>query len=389
MPHDRALYHWQGRLATRLPDLPEAHRRWLARASFGVALAGSAAVTAVALHLALALALPAATALQRLRELYRPAAAKPGHRRRGFDHAACFAPLLRWAAGDAPRLALAPDPTDLAGRLRVPAVCLLYGSCAIPLAWAVRPINAPGSWDDAWAELLDALRAALGEGREVLVLTDRGLESPELFRAIVARGRHPLMRAKAAGHFRPAGWRRGRPMGQFAAAEGRRWKGAGVAYPGGSRLACTPLACREPGHAEAWLVLTDLAPAAADASWYGRRGWIEAGSRRLKSGGWRIESCRMTEPDRAARWLTAAALATLWAPESAGAAAAGPLARPGRSGRPACGAGLFRLGAVWLRVLLGRDEPAAPGRWLEPAWPIDPRPSDPPEEDPPCQAAPS
>ncbi len=102
MPHDRALYHWQGRLATRLPDLPEAHRRWLARASFGVALAGSAAVTAVALHLALALALPAATALQRLRELYRPAAAKPGHRRRGFDHAACFAPLLRWAAGGAP-----------------------------------------------------------------------------------------------------------------------------------------------------------------------------------------------------------------------------------------------------------------------------------------------
>jgi hypothetical protein len=387
MPHDRALYHWQGRLATRLPELPESHRRWLAWASYGVALAGTAAVTAVALHLALALALPAATALQRLRELYRPAERKPGHRRGAFDHAACFAPLLRWAAGDAPRVALALDPTDLAGRLRVLAVSLLYGRCAIPVAWDVRPINAPGSWNDAWGELLDALRGALGEGREVLVLTDRGLESPDLFRAIVARGWHPLMRAKAAGHFRPEGWGRGRPMGRFAAAEGRRWKGPGVAYPGGSRLACTLLACREPGHAEPWLVLTDLAPAAADASWYGRRGWIEAGFKRLKSGGWRIEACRMAEADRAARWLAAAALATLWALESAGGDA--PLSRPGRPGRTPCGAGLFRLGATRLRVLLGRDEPVVPGRWRDPGWAIDPRPSDRLDEDLWGQAAPS
>ncbi len=387
MPHDQALDHWEGRLATRLPELPAVHRHWLAWASFGIALAGSAAVSAVSLHLAFALALPAATALQRLRELYRPAERKPGHRRGAFDQAACFAPLLRWAAGDAPRLALALDPTDLAGRLHVLTVSLLYGSCAIPVAWHVRPINAPGSWNDAWAELLEGLAAALGPGREVLVLTDRGLESPPLFAAIVAHGWHPVMRVKAAGHFRPAGWRRGWPRGRFAAAEGRRWKGAGVAYPGGSRLACTLLACREPGYAEPWLVLTDLAPAQADVSWYGRRGWIEAGFRRLKSGGWRIESCRMVEPDRAARWLAAVAVATLWALEAAGPDA--PLARPGRSARPGCGASLFRLGATRLRALLGRGEPVAPGRWREQEWPIDPRPSDPLEEDLWCQAAPS
>jgi len=387
MPHDRALYHWEDRLATHLPALPAADRRWLAWASFGIALAGSAAVTAVALHLALALALPPDTAVQRLRELYRPAEAKPGRRRRGFDPTACFAPLLRWAAGDAPRLALALDATDLAGRLTILAVGLLYGACALPVAWHVRPTNAPGSWNDAWAALLDALRTARGADREVLVLTDRGLESPELFRAIAARGWHPLMRVKAAGPFRPAGWHRGRPMGRFAAAEGRRWKGAGVAYPTGSRRACTLRAIREPGHAEPWLVLTDLPPAAADAAWYGRRGWIEAGFKRLKRGGWHIASCRMTAADRAARWLAAVALATLWALEAAGSDA--PLTRPGRSARPACGAGWFRLGATRLRALLGRGEPVPPGRWRAQAWPIDPRAGDPLEEDVWCQAAPS
>ena len=134
MPHDDALDHWQGRLATHLPELPEADRRWLAWASYGVALAGSAAVTAVALTLAVALALPAATALQRLRELYRPAAAKPGRARRGFEPTACFAPLLRWAAGDAPRLAVALDATDLAGRLTSwpPRSCATAAPCRWP-----------------------------------------------------------------------------------------------------------------------------------------------------------------------------------------------------------------------------------------------------------------
>ena len=41
------------------------------------------------------------------------------------------------------------------------------------------------------------LAAALGSGWQVLVLSDRGLESPDLFRTIVGLGWHPLMRVKA------------------------------------------------------------------------------------------------------------------------------------------------------------------------------------------------
>src|SRR5919202_7040540 len=121
MPHDQALYQWNQRLATHFPELPEAQRRWLATASFGIALARCAAVSAVALQLALRLGLALNTVRQRLRELYQPAAIKAGRRRQEFDPTTCSGPLLRWAAAGSTdrRLAVALDPTDLAGRFLV------------------------------------------------------------------------------------------------------------------------------------------------------------------------------------------------------------------------------------------------------------------------------
>src|SRR5262245_10752448 len=113
MPHDRALYQWEDRLATHLPDLPPAHRGWLVMASYGIALARSAAVSAVALKLSILFGLTLGAARQRLRELYQPAATKPGRRRHEFDPTLCFGPLLRWAAAGCAdrRLTLAIDPT--------------------------------------------------------------------------------------------------------------------------------------------------------------------------------------------------------------------------------------------------------------------------------------
>jgi DDE family transposase len=384
MPHDRALYQWHDRLATRLADLPEPHRGALATASYGIALAGRAAVSAVALHLAAALGLAAAAARHRLRALYRPAPAG----RDDFDPAVCFGPLLRWAAAGAAdrRLALAIDPTDLGGRFLILTVSVLYRRCAIPVAWHVRPAHQSGSWNDRWKALLGGLHDRLGEGWEVVVLSDRGLESPDLFAAVVGLGWHPLMRVKAAGTFRPQGWHKGYPMRRFAAAVGRRWKGAGVAYPGGAKLACTLLACWEEGHEAAWLVLTDLPAAAADVRWYGFRAWIEQGFKRLKSGGWQLEANRMTDPDRVARWLAAVALATLWALEAGGGDEALRWAG-GLAGLAAAGVSLFALGALWLRRALGGGRAAPRGRWHPTAWVIDPRPSDPLQEHELCQTA--
>ena len=207
------------------------------------------------------------------------------------------------------------------------------------------------------------LKAALGEGWAVLVLTDRGLESPELFGEIVRLGWHPLMRVKRCAKFRPANWHRGHPVTQFAARAGARWSGEGVAYPSGSHLGCTLLAAWEEGHDEPWLLLTDLPASGANPAWYGWRVWIEQGFRSVKRGcrGW--HKTQMSEPARVARLWAVLAVATLYAVEAGGEAGPanlppvrGPLSRLRR--------GLLR---VWAALL--NREPLPTGTLQHHDWP--------------------
>jgi hypothetical protein len=370
--HAKALYDWERRVATHFPDLPRARRRWLALASFGVALAECALLTAVALKLAAALGLTRNALRQRARKLYRSD---------DFDVTACFGPLLRWATAGFKdrRLALAVDPTNLGDRFTVLTVSVVFRSCAVPVAWQALRADQKGSWNGHWERLLGVLRDALGGGWQVLVLSDRGLESKALFEAVVGLGWHPLMRAKKAGHFRPQGWRKGWAMGRFAGRVGANWKGAGVAWPGSGRLPCTLLARWEAGHAEPWLVLTDLAVADASVAWYAMRSWIEAGFRDLKSDGWQVAKTRMADPGRVGRWWAACALAALWALESGQEAErlAIPACRgPGAKGGPPS-VSLFALGLAWLAVRLARGAIGRPRLLAQPPWPADDRPSDP------------
>jgi hypothetical protein len=152
-------------------------------------------------------------------------------------------------------------------------------------------------------------------------------------------------------------------MGRFAAAAGRRWAGAGLAYPGGGRLGCTLLAFWEPGHAEPWLVLTDLPPAAANPAWYAWRMWVEQGFRAVKSGQWQWQRTRMADPERAARLWAVLALATVWAVAVGGEgepAAVPEVARP---------LGALRAGLLRLLLALVRGEPLPWGRLGHQRWP--------------------
>ena len=286
MPHTDAFYAWKTRVQALFPDLLPHHQKALAEYRFGAALARCIGLTTVVASLARHLQVKSHALAQRLREFYRPASAMRGSARSEFDPTLCFGPLLRWAAADHPakRLVLALDPTCLADRYRVLCAAVLYRGIGLPVAWAAQAAPDKGSWNAIWIDLLGRLKAELGEGWTVFVLTDRGLESPELFGAITALGWHPLMRVKAAGKFRPAGWHKGYPMGDFAAAPGRRFAAAGVAYPGGSKLDSTLLAEWGEGHAEPWLILTALTPGAADCAWYAWRMWIEQGFRAFKRG---------------------------------------------------------------------------------------------------------
>src|SRR6266699_2073968 len=66
------------------------------------------------------------------------------------------------------------------------------------------------------------------------------------------------------------------------------------------------------GYADPWLVLTDLAPEAANVVWYSMRTWIEGSFKDTKRGGWQWHQTKMTDPKRASRLWLAIAVATLW-----------------------------------------------------------------------------
>jgi hypothetical protein len=379
MPRPPQLYAWADRVATAFPELPPAMAFVLALWSLGLVLAHACGLTAVVAHLAPLLGRSANTTRQRLREFYQPAARKRGANRAELDPAACCGPLVRWVtAGWAEkRVALALDATSLGDRLTVLTAAVVYRGCGVPVAWAVLPGNAPGAWHPHWVGLLGRVRDALGGGRQVVVLTDRGLESPALFRAIAGLGMHPLMRVKAGGHFRPGGWSRFYPLGSFAAREGRRFAAAGVAYAG-ARLPCTLLACRAAGCAEAWLLLTDLPVGAADPCWYAFRSWVEQGFKVAKSGGWQWHRTRMTDPGRAGRMWVVLAVATAWLVEVGGLAELEPVAetipRFRSEGRPRVhrvfrvGLGLIVAGLLAGEVCRGR---LVPEPWPDPV-PIPP-----------------
>jgi hypothetical protein len=353
VPHHPQLYAWSTRVTTAFPDLPLATARVLAQYSFGLVLTHACGLATVALVLGTVLRQAVNTVRQRLREFYKPAPTKAGRGRTQLNAAACCGPLVRWitAGWTDRRVALALDATTLGTRFTVLACAIVYRGCAIPVAWSVLAANEPGAWHPHWCTLLQRVREALGPGWTALVLTDRGLESPELFRAITESGLHPLMRVKAGGKFRPEGWHKFYPLGSFAARQGDRFAASGLAYSG-TRLPCTLLACRVAGYEEPWLVLTDLPPGCADPCWYALRSWIEQGFKVIKRGGWQWQRTRMDDPTRAERLWVVVSLATLWLVEVGGLSEFEPRVETvpplGRVDRPR----LHRLFRVGLAVIL-------------------------------------
>jgi hypothetical protein len=385
MPRRHGLYRWTDEVTTAFPHLSKPQAAALALWAFGIVLARSCALSAVALVLAPLLRQKDNTVRQRLREFYQEASAKAGRRRRHLDVTLCFAPLLGWVLrGWAGRqLPLALDATSLGARFVVLAISVVYRGTALPVAWKVLPANVPGAWEAHWRALLRQFQGAVPPGYTVVALTDRGLWAKWLFEDLRALGWHPLMRVKDAGSFRPRGWVHFRRLGRFAPQVGTRWSGRGTAFATKAcQLECTLVAYWGAGHAEAWLLLTDLAPAAGAAAWYGLRAWIEQGFKDLKRGGWQWQATRMQDPARAERLWLALAVATVWLVRVGGAAEdADPcgalpelrLFRGAEADRPRVRrwrlASVFRRGWVGIVTALLAQRRAPLGRWLPEPWP--------------------
>jgi hypothetical protein len=219
-----------------------------------------------------------------------------------------------WWAGEDTRLAIALDASTLGQRFTVLSISVLYRGCALPVAWVVLAATKQGAWMPHWKRLLRCLRGAVPEHWTVIVLTDRGLYSKALYRAIQRNGWHPLMRINAQGRCRPLGQARFRPIADVLPVPNTVWYGAVDCFKTDTaRLSCTLLAHWDAGFAEPWFLVTDLAPAFADSLWYAMRTWIEQSFKDCKRGGFRWEQTKMTDPARATRLWLVMALATLWA----------------------------------------------------------------------------
>ena len=283
MGHPEGVSQWAEELAKALPVLSVAQRRVLAQWCFAMEQTGLCATHTLAVFLGLALGCAWGTARQRLREWYWDAEDKQGLDRREVDVRACFAPLARWVLAHWPgtpgirvRVAIALDATSLGDRLTILAVSIVYKGCAVPVAWKILPAARKRAWNPEWVALLGLVAPAFPRDWQVIVLTDRGLYSRVLYRAIVGHGWHPFMRVNIRGTFHPAGGDRRQPMAAFTPRVGTGWAGAGVAFADpDARLRCTLLACWEPGYKDPWCILTDLHPSACSVAWYGLRNWIE------------------------------------------------------------------------------------------------------------------
>jgi hypothetical protein len=79
-----------------------------------------------------------------------------------------------------------------------------------------------------------------------------------------------------------------------------------------SRPTCTKLLHWEAGYKHPRVVLTDLSPEKAEASWYGMRTWIETGFKDFKRGLWGWHHSKMQDASRVERLWLAMAVAQLW-----------------------------------------------------------------------------
>ena len=192
-------------------------------------------------------------------------------------------------------------------------VSVVSRGCASPVAWTVLPATEKQAWRGGWLRMLRQVRAVVPRRFFVVVLADRGLYARWLFQRLVRLGWHPVLRINTGGAFRPAQSGRSQPWRELAPQPGTQWVGTGTAFQGPRRrLNCTLLARWDEGYRDPWLLVTDLAPSAGEACWYGLRAWIEQGFEMTTRGGWQWQRTRMRDPQRAARLWLAVAVAPLW-----------------------------------------------------------------------------
>jgi hypothetical protein len=324
----KALERWTGLLSRRLPTLSLSQAKGLALWSIGIVLARSSSLHAVVLALACWLPFHPLSLRKRLQEWYLEAGAKKGHgtagrgyQRRDWEAHTASPDLWAWILDGWPsqQIVLALDPTNFGDRFTILNISVLYRGCAVPVSWTVVEGCQSEAWEPHWERMLEALAGSVPAGWQVLVLTDRGLYSPRLFRCLLRLHWHPFLRIRAQGFYRPLGSQKWLDLSDLRPPPGQTEAFAAEVFKNEEgRLDGTLLAFQGEGHAEPWLIVSDLAVEVAQASWYGLRSWIEQGYKRVKGEGWNLPRTRITTCERLERRWLAVAVATMWVLEVGG-----------------------------------------------------------------------
>ena len=255
-----AFDQWLTTIMHHLSHLSKPQATVLALWSFGMVLARSCALSAVSSLLAEGMQRPEQTVRQRLREWYYDAPRKRGRQ----APSTARGDLLCGPAGLGREL-VAGHATGVGHRCHDlgPTLCGVGGQRS--LSWLCHP----GRVGDPARERQTCLATGMAApaapaaprrppGWTVIVLADRGLYAPWLFRRITRLGWHPFLRINTGGSFRPAGATCWRPLTSFVPQPGTSWRGTGLAFTR-NQVPCTLLARWEEGYKDPWLILTDLA----------------------------------------------------------------------------------------------------------------------------------
>ncbi len=309
------LKEWSRIVSRQFPNLSLPQVRGLATWSFGIALAQSSSLSRVSETIAQLNDEPPNRVRQRLKEWYQESQAKSGQQRRSVEVEPCFAYLLRWVLSLMPEgsscLSLAMDASNIGSVFTVLSIHVLYGGCAIPVAWTIVTGGTKGSWKPLWQKLFESLKAVVPADWCVLVCADRGLYADWLYHTIVETGWHPFLRINHQGQWQPLGQQDWHPLTAVVPHIGEHFQQQVHCFKGNS-LECTLLGHWEAGYEDPWLIVTDLPPSQADVRWYSWRSWIECSYRDCKRDGWQWHNTRLRDPKRAERLWLAMSVAMLW-----------------------------------------------------------------------------
>lgn len=345
---------WSAQVRQLLPDVHGHRTKTLAFFVFGLVLAGSARLPVIAEEL---LAISGAKTPSIERRLARFLA---------NQHVAVVPIWTCLLAQVLPffrdqRLVFVLDLTPLDERACVVYLGLLVHSRLLPVGWQVMPLH--DTWEERpWASvgiLMDRVRAHLGNA-DCMLIADRGLAGMALVQLCQQRHWHYLLRVSKEHTFQPQG---GKYIGQwrtFADLVGRigqSWFGPALIWQE-HHLSAFVSAIWEPGHREAWFLISDQPAGRARVQAYRRRMRVESSFQDFKRRGWDIEGTVITDRARLDRLLLVLFLAVWWVTHLAASCLhEGQRDHFDRHDRR--DKGIFRLGRLWLHDLLRRDRQAA------------------------------